>query len=48
MGKKIHSEKLKSNAAITINTSRFPNGMYSVVLSEQGQFLETKKLIIAH
>jgi Secretion system C-terminal sorting domain len=46
MGKKVYSEKLKSNFKTTINTSQLQIGMYNVVLNSNGKLITSKKLII--
>jgi Secretion system C-terminal sorting domain len=46
MGKKVYSEKPKSNFSNTINTSQLTIGMYNVVLNSNGKLIASKKLII--
>jgi hypothetical protein len=46
MGKKVYSEKVKSNFSATINTSPLQSGMYNVVLYSSGKLIGSKKLII--
>jgi hypothetical protein len=48
LGKKVYSEKPKSNFKTTINTSQLQSGMYNVILKSNEKLITSKKLIISN
>jgi hypothetical protein len=49
LGEKVFEKNYKHNEQATkINTSTFSNGLYQVVLKQNGKVIDSKKLVVGH